>query len=63
MKYKGEAILIECRDTETAEAIANHDRLKKLCQRAGDKQLVVLAEDETAFRKLLHVIGYGMPRV
>ncbi len=63
LKHKGVAILIECRDAETAEAIANHDRMKKLCQRAGDKHLVVLAEDETAFRKLLHMIGYGMPRV
>ena len=63
LKNKGDAILIECRDAETAEAIANHDRMKKLCQRAGDKHLVVLADEETAFRKLLHVIGYGMPRV
>ncbi len=63
LKHKGSALLIECVDAETAATIANHDRLKKLCQRAGDKHLVVLAEDETAFRKLLHVIGYGMPRV
>ncbi len=63
LKHKGAAILIECRDTETAEAIANHDRMKKLCQRAGDKHLVVLADEESSFRKLLHVIGYGMPRV
>ena len=63
LKHKGNAILIECRDAETAAIIATHERLKKLCQRAGDKHLVVLAEEETAFRKLLHVVGYGMPRV
>jgi hypothetical protein len=63
LKHQGNAILIECRDAETAEAIATHDRLKKLCQRAGGKHLVVLAADESAFRKLLHVVGYGMPRV
>ncbi|MBS1808682.1 MAG: hypothetical protein JST84_10865 [Acidobacteria bacterium] len=63
LKHKGNAILIECRDAETAEAIATHERLKKLCQRAGEKYLVVLADEENAFRKLLHVVGYGMPRV
>lgn len=62
-KEKGKAILVECADAETAERIATHEKMKKLCLRAGDKNLVVLADAEEQFRKALRLLGYGMPRV
>jgi hypothetical protein len=62
--YKeGPALLVECADTEIADLIAHHARTKKLCQRAGERHLVVLAEAEEQLRKALHSLGYGMPRV
>lgn len=60
---KGAALLIECASPETADLIASDTRTRKLCLRAGDKHLVVKAEAEEQFRKALHQLGYGMPRV
>jgi len=37
--------------------------MKKWCLRAGERQLVVPVEAEEPFRKALHSLGYGMPRV
>jgi hypothetical protein len=31
--------------------------------RAGERHLAVKVEAEEQFRKALHVLGYGMPRV
>jgi len=59
---KGTALLIECADAEIAEQIATHEKMKKLCLRAGEKHLVVLADAEEPFRKALRLMGYGMPR-
>ena len=42
---------------------ANHELMKKWCLRAGERQLVVPVEAEEPFRKALHSLGYGMPRV
>jgi len=60
---KGAALLIECVDAEVAETVAGHERTKKLCLRAGERHLVVRVEAEEQFRKALHALGYGMPRV
>ena len=48
---QGTARLVECADPALAAGIAGHKRLGKLCQRAGDRHLVVPAASETAFRK------------
>jgi hypothetical protein len=63
LKNAGAALLIECADAELAELIANHERTKKLCLRAGERHLVVKMDTEEQFRKAVHVLGYGMPRV
>jgi hypothetical protein len=63
LKNTGAALLIECADAELAELIANHERTKKLCLRAGERHLVIKADAEEQFRKAVHLLGYGMPRV
>jgi len=63
LKNTGAALLIECADAELAELIASHERTKKLCLRAGERHLVVKADAEEQFRKAVHLLGYGMPRV
>jgi hypothetical protein len=63
LKNTGAALLIECADAELAELIANHERTRKLCLRAGEKHLAVKADAEEQFRKAVHLLGYGMPRV
>jgi hypothetical protein len=60
---KGTALLIECADAAVAEQVATHDVTKPLCQRAGDRHLVVQLDAEEPFRKALHTLGYGMPKV
>lgn len=63
LKNTGTALLVECADAELAELIANHERTKKLCLRAGERHLAVKADVEEQFRKAVHLLGYGMPRV
>jgi hypothetical protein len=63
LKNTGTALLIECADAEIADRIATHEGTKKLCLRAGERHLAVKVEAEEQFRKALHVLGYGMPRV
>jgi len=63
LKNTGAALLIECADAELAELIANHERTKKLCLQAGERHLVVNTDAEEQFRKAVHLLGYGMPRV
>ncbi len=60
---KGMALLIECADAKVAEQVATHDVTQPLCQRAGERHLVVQADAEEPFRKALHALGYGMPKV
>ena len=60
---KGKALLIECADEKLAALLATHARTAKLCLRAGERHLAVRAESEDAFRKAIHELGYGMPRV
>ncbi|HKQ79803.1 MAG TPA: hypothetical protein VJ810_39285 [Blastocatellia bacterium] len=63
LKNTGAALLIECADAEIAGLIASHERTKKLCLRAGERRLVVKVDVEEQFRKAVHLLGYGMPRV
>jgi len=63
LKNTGAALLIECAGAELAELIANHERTKKLCLRAGERRLVVKVDAEEQFRKAVHLLGYGMPRM
>jgi hypothetical protein len=60
---KGTALLIECLSPEIADQIAQNAQTRKLCQRTGERGLVVLRDKEKAFRDALNAIGYGMPRV
>ena len=62
LKQRGNALLIECADADTAALIAADRRTAKLCLRAGERNLVVPAESEHAFRNAIHALGYGMPR-
>lgn len=63
LHIKGSAFLIECVDAETAAVVATHELTKPLCQRAGERYVVVMADTEEVFRKALRSLGYGMPRV
>jgi hypothetical protein len=60
---KGSCLLIECLTPQIAEIIARDARAGTLCQRAGDRGLVILADREKSFRDALNRLGYGMPRV
>ena len=60
---KGTALLIECAEAEVADVVAHHELMKRWCLRAGERHLVVPVEAEAPFRKALHALGYGMPRV
>ncbi len=57
----GTVRLIECADAETAQLLAADRSLAKLCQRAGDRSLVFLVEDEAALRARLRKLGYVLP--
>lgn len=60
---KGTALLIECISPQVAETIAQNSQTGKLCQRTGERSLVVPVEKEKAFRAALNAIGFGMPQV
>lgn len=54
------AVLIECRDCETADSVATHKETSALCLRAGPKTLVVRNEHVSKFRERVHVLGLGL---
>jgi hypothetical protein len=56
----GPARLIECASNAVAQLIANDTKLKGLCMPAGDRHLVVPAENEMQFKKTLRGLGYGV---
>jgi len=60
---QGTALLIECISPHLAETIAQNSQKGKLCQRAGERCLVVRLDKEKAFRAALNSIGYGIPQV
>jgi len=60
---KGTALLIECISPQVAEMIAQNSQTGKLCQRTGERGLVVPVGKEKALRDALNAIGYGMSQV
>ena len=58
---QGPALLIECADAALAELLATEEPTAKLCQRTGERGIVVRAEAEDKFRKAIRQLGYGMP--
>lgn len=63
LTVRGSALLIECADEETAARVAGDRTSAKFCMRAGKTSLVVRTAQETAFRKAVRGLGYGMPPV
>ncbi len=61
LEDQGTARLIACRDPVVAQMLANDRRLSKLCQLAGERQLVFRAADEAAFRRGLRQLSYALP--
>jgi hypothetical protein len=57
---RGPALLIEAKDAAMAQLIARDSRMRSLCMVAGERHLVVPAEAESAFRRALHELGYGV---
>jgi hypothetical protein len=60
LKAGPRAVLIECRDAVTAEAVAMHKETSSLCLRAGPATLVVRDEHMEKFRERVHVLGLGL---
>lgn len=60
LKTGASAVLIECRDSETADQVASHKETSSLCLRAGPKTLVVRNEHAGKFREKVHVLGLGL---
>jgi hypothetical protein len=60
LKISGTALLIDCENAEIAASIATHKETASLCQRAGDRQLVVRLENEEKFRNLVRILGFGL---
>jgi len=60
LKLGARAVLVECRDTATAQAIAEHKDTRALCLRAGPKTLVVRSDKLDKFRTGVHLLGLGM---
>ncbi len=54
----GDARLLECADSPLAHLIVNDSKLRNLCILAGERHLVILKENEDAFRKALRDLGY-----
>jgi hypothetical protein len=63
LRDRGPAVLVECADVALAETLAQHEKMKPLCLRAGERHLVVSAADEEKFRQELYNLGYCLPKV
>ena len=59
---RGLARLIECADPTLAEMIANDERMRKHCMRAGERHLVVTASSEATFRRVLQDAEVSLSR-
>lgn len=60
LKTGASALLIECRDGETADHVAKHQETSALCLRAGPKTLVIRSEHLAKFRDRVHALGLGL---
>lgn len=63
LRDRGPAVLVECADAQLAETLAQHEKTKPLCLRAGEEHLVVAVANEGKFRQALHNLGYCLPKV
>lgn len=63
LRDRGPAVLVECADVALAETLAQHEKMKPLCLRAGERHLVVSVADEEKFRQELYNLGYCLPKV
>ena len=61
LKVLGTALLVECQDERTAGFVAGHKLNTGLCERVGERRLVVRREHEEKFRALARTLGLGMP--
>lgn len=60
LKTGESAVLIDCRDEETADTIAGHKETASLCLRAGPRTLVVRTDQLDKFRQRVRLLGFGM---
>ncbi len=60
LQRKTDALVFDCRDAETTERLASERELANLCFRIGRSRLVVPAEHEAKFRKVIREIGLGI---
>ncbi|MBI3373485.1 MAG: hypothetical protein HY017_17295 [Betaproteobacteria bacterium] len=60
LRMVGNAVLVECRDNETAEVISGHRETGSLCTRAGPTTLVVRTDQLDKFRERVRLLGFGM---
>jgi len=58
---RGPARVIEAQDAALAQLIVSDSRLRSLCMLAGERYIVVPADNESAFRRGLRELGYGLP--
>ncbi len=61
LKLDGSVLLIDCFSKGLACELAEHKETRRLCQRAGETQLIIKSTDEKKFRRAINIIGYGMP--
>jgi hypothetical protein len=62
LRHRGTVLLIECADAKLADLIATNAQTQALCQRTGERGLVIASDSENAFRKAIHQLGYGLPK-
>ncbi len=62
LSEQGRGLLVECATEEIAEMLSSDKQISKLCIASGKKHLLVREKSEASFRKVVHALGFGMPR-
>lgn len=60
LRRKADALVFDCRDEEVAELLTSEKELSNLCFRIDNSRLVVPAEHEARFRKVIREFGFGI---
>ncbi len=60
VRERGAAVIFEVDDPIFARQLSNDTTLRRYCTLAGETTLVVQAADESAFRRRLRTLGYGI---
>ena len=60
LRRKGDALIFDCRDGQTAELVCSRKELLNLCFPIGISAVVVPTEHETKFRKVVRDLGLGI---